>query len=160
MSAELQSLDRHIRQAIDEILAALAGLDEEQLNRAPAVPGANSCFVIATHVFGNMRALVLGIVCGLDVHRVRPEEFRASGSLPGLESAGRHLSEEIAVALADLEPDKLDERVMPSQELWGEGTPEEQPRRETLMHVVEHAGIHLGQILLTVDMVRGEAPSG
>jgi hypothetical protein len=160
MSAELQSLDQHIRQAIDEILAALGGLTNEQLNRAPAVRGANSCFVIATHVFGNMRALVLGIVCGLDVHRVRPNEFRANGSLPSLEAAGRQLSAEIARALAELEPGKLDERVMPAQELWGEGTPEEQPRRETLMHVVEHAGVHLGQILLTVDLLRDEAPSG
>ena len=154
MTPELEALETCLRTTLDDIVAAVAGLSEEELNRAPAIPMANSCFVIATHVLGNVRAQVLGIACGLDIHRVRPEEFKARGSLTDLQASSARLSQEMAEALATLEPSKLDERLVPSQELWGEGVPHEQSRREALLHPLEHAGIHLGQILLTVDLLK------
>lgn len=153
MTPELESLRGALQTKIDEILAALAALTEEELNMPPPIPGANSCFVLATHVFGNMRAQVLGIACGLDIHRVRHEEFEAKGQISGLRSSGERLSGEIDAALADFDPARLDQRLLPPQELWGEGTPHEQSRREALLHPIEHAGIHLGQILLTADLL-------
>jgi uncharacterized damage-inducible protein DinB len=136
--------------------ALLKGLSEEQLNRRPDVHGANSGFVIATHVLGNARAWVLGIVCGQPLRRDRPGEFASSGTYEELGKAACALSGEIDGALVALEPGLLDDRFVPSQELWGEGEAKEISRREGLAHVLEHAAMHLGQIQVTVDLVRRE----
>ena len=154
MTPELESLNAALLAKLTEIVAAVGVLSEGQLNQAPDVIGANSCFVIATHVFGNMRASVLGIACGMELARDRASEFGSHGSLAELQAAGGQLSKEVVAALSALNAGKLDERVLPSQELWGEGTPREQSRRDALIHPLEHAGIHLGQILLTVDILR------
>ncbi|MEP6872075.1 MAG: hypothetical protein ABI939_09545 [Anaerolineaceae bacterium] len=153
MTPELESLNSALQTKVGDVLSAVSALTEDELNRAPSVPGANSCFVIATHVFGNMRASVLGIAGGLDLRRDRSLEFVASGSLADLQFAGKTVSTDINSALLAFDPSTLDERLLPSQELWGDGTPREESRREALLHPIEHAGIHLGQILLTVDIL-------
>ena len=133
--------------------AALKGLSEEQLNQRPDVPGANSGYVIATHVLGNARAWVLGIVCGQPLRRDRPGEFASSGTYEELGKAACALSGEIDAALAVLDPSTLNDRFMPPRELWGEGEAQEITRREGLAHVLEHASMHLWQIQLTLDLI-------
>ncbi|MGI8424648.1 MAG: DinB family protein [Chloroflexota bacterium] len=157
MNGEIESLSRYLRIKINEALAAGEGLSEVDLNRAPPVPGANSAFVIATHVLGNMRAFVLGIACGREMRRDRPAEFRSRGTHAELRAAGRALSREIETALAGLEAATLDDRFVPAQELYGEGETHEMSRREALLHPLEHAAIHLGRILLTADLLRSPA---
>jgi uncharacterized damage-inducible protein DinB len=155
-SAEIESLSKHLQAKIGEILAAVAPLSDAQINQAPLIPGANSCFVITTHVLGNVRAFVLGIACGMDLHRDRTAEFRSRGTGADLAAEGERLSDEVRETLAGLDPAKLDERLFPSQELWGEGETREISRREALIHPFQNAAIHLGQVLLTVDWVRAE----
>jgi len=124
---------------VADVWDALKGLSDEQLNRAPGVEGSNSAYVIATHILGNARAWVLGIACGQPLRRDRPAEFSSQGTYE---------------ALAALDPSRLDERLVPSQELWGEGfEPTKISRREALAHVLEHASMHLGQIHITRDLV-------
>jgi len=154
MNPEIATYSTYIRKQIADVHAALKGLSEEQLNRRPDVPGANCGYVIATHVLGNARAWVLGIVCGQPLRRDRPGEFASSGTYEELGKVACALSGEIDAALAALEPSTLDDRFVPAQELWGEGTPHEMSRREALAHVLEHASMHLGQIQLTRDVVR------
>lgn len=156
MNAEIETLNRYLHAKIDEILAALEGLTEDELNSAPAVPGANSPFVIATHVLGNMQAFVLGITCGQDLRRDRAAEFRSRGRAEELRAAARGLAREIEDALGRLDSATLDDRFLPAQELCGEGETHEITRREGLLHPLEHAAIHLGQILLTVDLIKGQ----
>ena len=157
MDAEIETYSKYIRKQIADMQVALRGLNEEQLNRRLDVPGANSGYVIATHVFGNARAWVLGIVCGQTLRRDRPGEFASRGTYGELTQPAHALSADIEKALAALEPTRLDERLVPSQELWGEGEPYEVSRREALAHVLEHASMHLGQIQLTRDLVVREA---
>ncbi len=152
MDAEIETYSRHIREQVAAVHAALAGLSDEQLNRRPPVPGANSAYVIATHVFGNARAWVVGIACGQPLGRDRPGEFASGGTYGELGKAAGALSGEIDAALAALDPARLDARLTPSPELWGEGEPHEITVREALVHVLEHASIHLGQVQLTRDM--------
>ncbi len=154
MTPELESLSSALLTKLDEIVGALDGLSEDELNQAPDVAGANSCFVIATHAFGNMRASVLGIACGLDIHRTRSDEFRSRGTFADLRASAGNIQSEIQAALAALDSGLLNERFVPSQELWGDGIPHEESRREAIIHPIEHAGIHLGQIMLTVDLLR------
>ena len=153
MNAEIETYSKYIRRQIAEVHAALKGLSDEQLTARPDVPGANSGFVIATHVLGNARAWILGIACGQPLGRDRPAEFASRGTYEELRKAAAALSGEIDAALAELDPTTLGDRLSPSEELWGEGEAHEITRREALAHVLEHASMHLGQIQLTRDLV-------
>ena len=139
MDAEIRRTALTYRKQVADVRDALKGLSDEQLNRAPGVEGSNRAYVIATHILGNARAWVLGIACGQPLRRDRPAEFSSQGTYE---------------ALAALDPSRLDERLVPSQELWGEGfEPTKISRREALAHVLEHASMHLGQIHITRDLV-------
>ena len=62
-----------------------------------------------------------------------------------------------APALAALSPSDLDRRLVPLPMYWGEGEPYEISIREALLHVVEHASLHLGQLQLTRDLALGQS---
>jgi hypothetical protein len=157
MDAEIESLSHQIRSILERVCACLDGLNEAQLNWRPPVEGANSMYVIATHTLGNARAFVLGIACGQPLERDRPAEFRATGRDAAYLTAqvGRLLGD-IESALAGLSPSALNRRLLPPQSLWGEGKPQEISVREAILHVVEHASIHLGQLQITRDWVLRE----
>ncbi len=157
MNIEIETYSSQIRSLLDRICAALAPLSQAQLNWRPPIEGANSAYVIAAHVLGNARAWVLGIACGQPARRDRPAEFGAYGAYDELAKEARQLSTEVEAALAALPASSLDERLVPSQELWGEGKAHEISVREALLHVVEHASIHLGQLQITGDIVLGQA---
>ena len=156
MNPEIETYSTYVRKQIADIHAALRGLGDEQLNQRPDVPGANSGYVIATHVLGNVRAWILGIACGQPLSRDRRAEFASSGTLEILDEAASALSDEIDEALAGLDPSTLNDRFVPAQELWGEGEPHEISRREALAHVLEHASMHLGHIHVTRDLLLKE----
>ena len=157
MDPEIDCYGRYIREKIEQIHAALGDLTEDELNRAPrGIPGANSGFVIATHTYGNMRAWILGIVCGRALSRDRPGEFASRGTFDQLGDAARELTGEVDGALLTLDPMTLGDRFVPSKEQWGEGQPLEIERRGGFVHVLEHAGIHLGHIHMTVDLLKAQ----
>ena len=158
MDAEIESLSRQIRSILERVTACLEGLSEAQLNWKPPIDGGNSVYVIATHTLGNARAFVLGIACGQPLERDRPAEFRASGrDAADLVAQGRRLSNDIEAALARLSPSDLNRRLLPPQSLWGEGQAQEISVREAILHVVEHASIHLGQLQITRDLALRES---
>lgn len=158
MDAEMESLSHQIRSILERVSACLDGLSEAQLNWKPSIDGGNSLYVIATHTLGNARAFVLGIACGQSLERDRPAEFRASGrDAADLVAQGRRLSNDIEAALAGLAPSALNCRVLSPQSLWGEGQAQEISVREAILHVVEHASIHLGQLQITRDLALRES---
>ena len=158
MDAEVESLSRQIRSILERVTACLEGLSEAQLNWKPPIDGGNSLYVIAAHTLGNARAFVLGIACGQPLERDRPAEFRASGrDAADLVTQGRRLSKDIEAALAGLSPSDLNRRLVPAQSLWGEGQAREISVREAILHVVEHASIHLGQLQITRDLALRES---
>ena len=158
MDAEIRTYSHQLRSLLERIGACLEGLSEAQLNWRPPIDGANSAYVIATHTLGNARAWVLGIACGQPVERDRPAEFRASGrTAADLVAAARQLSATIDTALVALSPSALDQRRLPPKSLWGEGEPQEISVRQALIHVVEHASIHLGQLQITRDLALQES---
>ncbi len=156
MNPEIDTYSHYIREKIAQIHAALRDLSQDELNGAPDLPGANSAYIIATHTFGNMRAWVLGVICGQDLRRNRPAEFASRGTYEALGKAACELSGEIEAALLELNPATLSDRFVPAQELWGEGDPVELERRGCLAHVLEHAGIHLGHIQITVELLKAQ----
>lgn len=158
MDAEIESYSRMLQLLVKRVCASLEGLTEAQLNWRPPIDGANSAYVIAAHTLGNARAWVLGIACGRLIGRDRPAEFRASGrDATELTAQARQLSDDMAEALAALTPSDLDRRLVPPRSLWGEGEPWEISVREALLHVVEHAALHLGQLQITRDLALRES---
>lgn len=154
MNSEVDTYSRYIREKITQLHDALKGLSEDDLNRVPDLPGANSPYVIVTHTLGNIRAWVLGITCGHDLSRDRPAEFASHGTYEELGVAACKLSGEIEAALEKLDPKTLSDRFVPTQELWGEGNPTEFERRACLANVLEHAAIHLGHLHMTLELMR------
>ena len=157
MEGEIGSVWRGVRAKVGDLLEIAGGLDAAQLNRAPQLPGANSPFVIVTHVLGNIRAWVPGIVCGQPLDRDRPSEFRSQGNLAELRTAADALIAECEAALEALDPALLDDRIVPRQVLFGEGPTNEMSRREALLHPLEHAALHVGQLQMTTELLRQEA---
>ena len=158
MDAEVEAYADQIRSLLARVSDCLHGLSEGQLNWRPPIDGANSAYVVAAHTLGNARAWVLGIACGQPVERDRPAEFRASGrDAADLVAGAERLSQEIDASLAALMPSALDRRLVPPQRLLGEGEPREISVREALLHVVEHASIHLGQLQITRDWALGQS---
>ena len=158
MDAEIESLSHQIRSILERVIGCLEGLSEPQLNWKPPIDGGNSVYVIATHTLGNARAFVLGIACGQPLERDRPAEFRASGrDAAELTAQARRLSDDIEAALAGLSAADLGRRLLPAQSLWGEGQAQEISVREAILHVVEHASIHLGQLQITRDLALRES---
>jgi uncharacterized damage-inducible protein DinB len=158
MDAEIETLSRLLRSLLDRVCEGVQGLSEAQLNWCPPIAGANSVYAIVAHTLGNARGWVLGIACGQPVDRDRPAEFRASGrDAAEMVADGERLSREIDAALAALTPADLDRRLVPLPKYWGEGEPYEISVREALLHVVEHASLHLGQLQITRDLAMGQA---
>lgn len=158
MNREVETLSRQIQSLLGRVCGCLEGLSEAQINWCPAIGGANSAYAIAAHTVGNARAWVLGIACGRPMGRDRPAEFRASGpDAAELVAAAATLSQEIATALSALALSDLDRRLVPPAVLWGEGEPLEISARDALLHVVEHAALHLGQLQITCDLALKEA---
>jgi hypothetical protein len=158
MDAEIDGYRRQILSLLERVCACLDGLSAAQLNWRPPIHGANSAYVIVAHTLGNARAWVLGIACGRPLERDRPAEFEASGpDAADLRAQARQLSDDIDAALAGLTPSALDRRLLPAESLWGEGEPREISVRQTLLEVVEHASIHLGQLQITRDLALQES---
>ena len=157
MTGELDLYLSELKRILAKLREAIEGLDEAQLNWRPSTPEANSVYVIAAHILGNIEAWVLGIAGGQPIERDRPAEFRAEGpEAAPLVARAHQLESQIDQALASLAPATLEQQREPSQSLWGEGAPRPVTVRAALMHAIEHAATHLGHI----DVVRDLALAG
>ena len=158
MNAELNLYLAELHRLLDSLCQNVDGLSEAQLNWKPPAPEANSIYVIATHVLGNAEAWVLGIACGQPIERDRPAEFRAAGpDATPIVARARDLTRRIEEALAALDEAKVGELREAPPHLFGAGQPRSVTVREALMHVIEHASIHLGQIDITRDLALANA---
>jgi hypothetical protein len=150
IAALVESLDERF-----ELLAnGVRGLNADELNFRPSFDGANSIWVLATHVIGNARAWILGIACGQEMRRDRPAEFASAGDdAAALVERIERTRDEALAALRELEPARLDVRFVPAQDLFGEGPAHEVSVRDAIIQVIEHASLHVGHM----DIVRALA---
>ena len=129
-----------------ELEKALDALPEEALDWVPVL-GMNSASVLITHLTGAERFLIGDVVMGEPSNRDRDAEFKAHGlSRQDLQGRLALTDAYIRVAfenlsLADLETERLNPRhgKMVST-AWA------------ILHALEHAGIHLGHIEMTVQL--------
>ena len=136
--------------ALDEMIAILFRLGDDDVNRRPDLPGANSPFAIVTHCLGVMEYWGGHIARGRRNVRDRDAEFRASGTVPDLvqrvEEARSKLREDVhksdsAAAPINLPPEK--DRDLPLGRTQG----------GALVHIYEELAQHLGQLEITRDLL-------
>lgn len=148
MEAELESFQRAYLDSLDRVSACLEGLSAGQLNWRPPAPEANSLYVLATHIMGNMEENVLAFAGGLPSDRDRPSEFVAEGDgADALIQRARELSTRIRAGIAGLSLADLD--LMRTHPRFGQIS-----AREVLMVPVRHAAEHIGQMELTRDLAQ------
>ncbi len=105
MTGELDLYLSELKRILAKLREAIEGLDEAQLNWRPSTPEANSIYVIAAHILGNIEAWVLGIVSEQPIERDRPAEFRAEGpEAAPLVARAHQLESQVEQALAALAP--------------------------------------------------------
>ncbi len=149
---ELASYAHSIETRFDELARCVEQLDARTLNWRPPYGDANSIAVIATHAAGNARAWIIGIVSGEDISRDRASEFAVkSANGATLAASLRAQTAELTAAITALDPARLDVRLTPRRELWGAGEPYELSVRDSILHVIEHASLHLGHLHVTRD---------
>lgn len=129
---------------------AVGHLDDTQVNQIPALPGANSPFQLMTHALAVSEWWTAHMVCGHDSDRDRNTEFEAAGSVTDLLAAAattrsrlRELAPELRAAT------ELQHRPVTQQPLDGEWTV-----GAALLHAYEELAQHLGQLQITLDLIR------
>jgi hypothetical protein len=133
--------------AIDRIIAMTDGVDEERLNWVPA-PGANSLFVLATHVLGSAEETVLNTLCAVRPStRDREAEFAVAGaSTADIAAHWQSLRSEIDAAMDKVTRAQLEATLA-------------HPRRgeitgyEVLLVAVTHPYEHLAHAELTTQLL-------
>jgi len=112
----------------------------------------NTPAIIVAHVLGSARAAVLGIGCGRDVERHRPDEFAAAGGTPdALGSVLRTFIEAAEQALAATPDGFLDQVVTPPQAWLGLVPQQPMARRAAILNSIAHASEHLGELMFIKD---------
>src|SRR5581483_6141257 len=92
-----------------EAITALAGVPDDALNRAPALPDTISMFAIGTHLAAAAEFWVLALAGGRRVERDRPAEFHATGHGPALIDRIERWIGDVNVTLTDLPAARLNE---------------------------------------------------
>lgn len=137
---------RYISGSIEQILKCLDGLSSRDLNWCP-IESANSLYVLATHVLGNVEENIIETLYGQKVNRNRENEFKASGdSIEPILSKWSDIQIRVTDCIENLSSENLTSR-------------RKHPRRgelagwEILIIVARHAAEHMGQAKLTRDML-------
>ena len=151
--AELESFQKALLDSLERVSACLVGLTAQQLNWRPPAPEANSLYVLASHIMGNIEENVLAFASGLPSNRDRPAEFVAQGEAADalIQRAGE-LAARVQEAVGRLSLADLD--VMRTHPRFGQIT-----AREVLMVPVRHAAEHIGQMELTRDLAKAAGAS-
>lgn len=95
-----------INQAFDGMLQIAEELGDERINLRPALPEANSPYVILTHCVGLTRYWIGEILAGRPSHRDREAEFRARGTLADIRQAVHDLQAQLAADIAQVQGDQ------------------------------------------------------
>lgn len=141
----------YVDRAIDDMAEIVGDLGDGLANQRPALPGANSPYVILRHCLGVMEFWGGHVVAGRDVDRDRDAEFRASGPVADLIAAAEEAKRILRADLIMAEPQARPRGSHPS---IGPGDLEFVSQGHALLHIMEEVCQHLGQMELTRDVLR------
>src|SRR5215471_20339090 len=113
MNQEIALYERELCWLLEQMHHTVDGLTERQLHWRAASAQANSARAIINHILACTRVYILGFGCGQTVSRDRPTEFTpANDSLSSCSATFHQLADDIRTALASLQPEELDERMV------------------------------------------------
>jgi Protein of unknown function (DUF664) len=141
----------YVDRAVDGMADIVADLGDDLANTRPGLPGANSAYVILRHCLGVMEYWGGEVVAGRDVVRDRDAEFRASGPVADLVDAAEEAKRRFRADVATADPRARPRGTHPSM---GPGELEFVSQGHALLHVLEEACQHLGQMEITRDLLR------
>jgi hypothetical protein len=154
MGISMDDLVGYVERTVGQMTDIVGELGDDLANRRPALPGANSPYVILRHCLGVMEFWGGHLVAGRVVQRDRDAEFRASGPVAALIAAARD-------GMASFRTDAA--KADPGAPLRGTHPDPDRDELETrsqgsaLLHVLEEVTQHLGQLELTRDVLRSGA---
>lgn len=146
MLPEVTEYHRSITDRRTKVLQSLEQSDPKVWNWAPTNDATNSLYVLATHVIGSEHGWIFEILGNGAKTRQRPTEFMAQGtSLDGLRAEYARVAAETQRVLeglteADLAATRFREDRGDVSVRW------------ILLHVIEHASEHVGQMELTKQL--------
>jgi Protein of unknown function (DUF1572) len=129
--------------------SCVEGLSDEQVWWRPN-DASNSIGNLILHLNGNVRQWLVASFKRLDDHRDRPAEFRERRSIPAsvlLEKLGTTMKEASEVLAALSEADLLTTFEIQGYTVTG---------LHAVYQVVEHFGLHYGQIVYITKLLRGQ----
>jgi hypothetical protein len=140
-------VDRHL----DKMAEIIAEMHDEEVNRRPDLPGANSAYQIVFHSCAVLEWWTHSAILGKVVDRDRPAEFQATGTVPALL---RRIETVRAQLLRDLKGMDLDAPLQGSARDEYADTPVAKSTGGVLLHMLEELAQHHGHLELTRDLVR------
>jgi hypothetical protein len=153
LNKEVESLWNYISRSVARIILCLDGLNEGDLNWKP-LDNANSLYVLAIHMMGNVDSNLLGVLCHQNIIRQRENEFSAYGtSSDSVQQKWREIQERITSYLTQLPPNILDQELVHPRRGKITG-------RDLMITIARHAAEHVGHAELTRDLLftaRGRA---
>jgi hypothetical protein len=139
-----------VDQALDTMVGIVTELGDDDANRRPDLPGANSPYAILAHCVGVMEFWGGAMVAGRTVVRDREAEFQARGSVDALvervAQGRRRLAEDLSA---------LDSSAAPRAALRrrDRDLPLGRSQGGVLVHIYEELAQHLGHMELTRDLL-------
>jgi hypothetical protein len=146
---EAQMYRDRLINVVDRLIATMDELDADGINWKPPGDEMNSITVLATHVMGNVREIVVQQFGGAPLDRDRDAEFRAVGqSAEQLKAQWTELRAQVNGILSNLDPAILD------QDFTRPRSGDVYSGRKLLMHATVHAAEHVGHAELTRDILK------
>ena len=140
-------LGRYCLTKLDEIIEAVAAMDDTTANAVPDLPGANSAYQLLTHCLGMARQWVREHILGEPTGRDRDAEFEARGPVEELVARARVERAELAADLARIEEGRPVPGRPGRDAFWSASA------EGILLHVLEELCQHLGHLEITRDLV-------
>jgi hypothetical protein len=142
----------HLRRLITWYLEALDPLPPEAFSWRPPAPDGNSLAAICVHAIASAEWWVLSCVGEGPVARDRDAEFQVDVSWQQLRPRFVSFLEGAEALLAPMTSDDL-ARI--SRHPAGD-----RMNRRCLTHTIEHLGLHLGHVEITIDWWKATRPNG
>ncbi|HEX8997584.1 MAG TPA: DinB family protein [Ktedonobacterales bacterium] len=134
----------HFRRLIGWYLEALDPLPANAFTWAPPAPGTNSLATICSHAISSAEWWTLSCVGDAPLERDRDAEFAAAAQ-PWSEMRGRFSAwlAQVEALVKPMTPERL--------QAISRHPAGDRMNRRCLTHTIEHLGLHLGHVELTID---------
>lgn len=136
--------------AVGAMADTLDRLGDDNVNRRPSLPAANSPAAIVVHCCGVMEWWGGHIIAGRPVSRDRAAEFRATGSVADLQRLLRGQRRQLSADLTAMVADQPTRGEVPADGTHGRPQP---TQGHAALHIYEELAQHLGHLDITTDVL-------